>query len=1057
MSFTTYTLRFVLIQAHPFSKKKTKKKFMGKISKKAFSAKNNQEEMVITPGGLRPKSKVHFIEPGYHVTVENGVLKKMHTITGKVVKDFEEVQTAHAEMQDRRLSFKPEQENIDNTNAPGIAPPPVVPGTGWIVNSGWTNDSGTPISYFKTKWKVPPAPATQNNQLIYLFSGIQQTASGPYILQPVLQWGSSPAGGGNYWAIANWYVNGSAGIALHGSLVQVNEGDELEGIMTLTGQSGTLFNYNSSFKGQLSADLQVTNVDELKWANETLECYGLTAFSDYPNTPLTAFTDIEIKTGSTEATINWDAQNRITDNGQHCEIVSNDSPGGAVYLYYKQNIQNVYFVVDKSTYGKDEVMDISTYPNAFWIIADGFTIDEINGATPQLSGAFTNIPGISITPNATGPEYELPGDADIPQRIRFPYDIHFSSASLASFPSSGSGPVQEVLNTTLNTVNDSKNAITLFELVAGANPYFVNVDPNQDNAFYLSQDLRIFTATPGINNIPVSGGPAFNSDSTPGAFSYIQDLLSYLNNNYSSPGATDPFNGIFPDQAGALTGDSSVTPWTLQSIFPLSIKNNYNFAIARVRLRGTSGSAGAANNVKVFFRLWSTQTADTDYQPSSTYLSNTDAQGFPDSPQVGAGNNTIPFFATGNFASNNDYATGGINNRTITINSGDSVWAYFGCFLNLYDTNNIINGSQVQALLNGTHHCLVAQLAYDDAPIVNSNGVTMSPENSDKLAQRNLQITLSDNPGPADTHRIPQTFDLRPTPGTIMKEGRLIGYPDELMIDWHNVPVNSMANIYWPQVNASEVLQLASQLYGTHLLSAADANTIQCKVVKGITYIPIPAGSGNNFAGLFTIDLPLGIMQGQEFNVIVRRIASRRQDVYKSRTDNYSFENNGQGYARNWKYITGTFQVKIPVTTKAVMLQPEENILAIFKWRLQAMPVSNRWYPVLKRYIQYISARIDGLGGNASAIQPNVRGVLPTGKPEKSKQEYTGKVCEVYFNCYGDFEGFTLNDCCNEHKFHCREKTLGELILRACKEHLTITVVCDDKEMNNICKVIISC
>ncbi len=32
------------------------------------------------------------------------------------------------------------------------------------------------------------------------------------------------------------------------------------------------------------------------------------------------------------------------------------------------------------------------------------------------------------------------------------------------------------------------------------------------------------------------------------------------------------------------------------------------------------------------------------------------------------------------------------------------------------------------------------------------------------LAQRNLQVTTSDNPGNPATHRIPQTFDVRPSP-----------------------------------------------------------------------------------------------------------------------------------------------------------------------------------------------------------------------------------------------------------------------------------------------------
>ena len=114
----------------------------------------------------------------------------------------------------------------------------------------------------------------------------------------------------------------------------------------------------------------------------------------------------------------------------------------------------------------------------------------------------------------------------------------------------------------------------------------------------------------------------------------------------------------------------------------------------------------------------------------------------------------------GNLGDNSDYGTGGANTRDVSVPSGDhSVWAYFGCFLNLYDQGNVIDGKPVQAWLNGTHHCLVAQIAYDGAPVIDG----ASPEGSDKLAQRNLQVTRSDNPGPAAAHRIPQTFDIRPS------------------------------------------------------------------------------------------------------------------------------------------------------------------------------------------------------------------------------------------------------------------------------------------------------
>ena len=59
---------------------------------------------------------------------------------------------------------------------------------------------------------------------------------------------------------------------------------------------------------------------------------------------------------------------------------------------------------------------------------------------------------------------------------------------------------------------------------------------------------------------------------------------------------------------------------------------------------------------------------------------------------------------------------------------------------------------------------MVAQIVYDDAPYPTGPGVVLGPEYSDKFAQRNLQITFSDNPGPPSTHRVPQTFDTRPGP-----------------------------------------------------------------------------------------------------------------------------------------------------------------------------------------------------------------------------------------------------------------------------------------------------
>lgn len=69
--------------------------------------------------------------------------------------------------------------------------------------------------------------------------------------------------------------------------------------------------------------------------------------------------------------------------------------------------------------------------------------------------------------------------------------------------------------------------------------------------------------------------------------------------------------------------------------------------------------------------------------------------------------------------------------------------------------------------------------------------------------------------------------------------------------------------------------------------------------------------------------------------------------------------------------LPALFQIDIPIQADADILPFDLNTLAIFKWRLSKIPPANRWYPVLKRYIDILSARIDGLGGDAGSIQPS--------------------------------------------------------------------------------------
>ena len=739
-------------------------------------------------------------------------------------------------------------------------------------------------------------------------------------------------------------------------------------------------------------------------------------------------------------------------------------------------IAEVQFYDQKNTFGLDETTDLintqgGLISQAFWVVVDGFSFQSFQSLGIQVSsftGSFATLPGVTITPNPAGPQPENGVNSTTPQQIRIPFDITLGdtpgNSILGQFPGSGvSAPYLLTVSLTYgaNTVSGSQ-ATTEFELVAGADPYFTNIPSGQDNQPYLSQDLRVFQGVPAINQVPFPGGPKFDTDNPSGAYTYIKELLSYLNStsSFTNPNGTDPFS-LLPDQQGEGQTDSSVAPFALKTtgIFPTFV-NNYNFAIARVRLRGTSGSTGAATGVRVFFRVFGTQSNDTDFDPNGTYASQKDAAGDPGTPLPGSGNTTIPFFATGNPGTETDYQAGGPNIQTLTIPNGqDSLWWYFGCFLNFYDPAYQIGGQQIQAYLPGTHHCVVAQIAFDEAPI--PTGV--SPLSWDQLAQRNLQFTVVDNPGPTATHRAPQTFDCRPSGPTGQPGGTGLP-PDELMIDWGNVPKGSVASLYWPAVSAPAVIALAQQWGSNAPLSASDAHTLSIPVDGGVSYIPIPSATGQNFAGLFTLELPLGIRTGQQFEVVVRRISTKRGKVTPPpppppqlqsppSTRHLVAKKASAGVVTHavverpllWRYVVGSFVVRIPVSTGPAMLVPEAMTLAIMKWRVAHLSPSNRWVPVLERYIKYCSARLDGIGGDSSQVPPSLTWTPPlpgevTKGHEPHGHDLCGKVAEVLFGCHGEFEGFVLDDCCERRHLKSRERGIGELVLRACRENLTVCV-----------------
>jgi hypothetical protein len=141
-------------------------------------------------------------------------------------------------------------------------------------------------------------------------------------------------------------------------------------------------------------------------------------------------------------------------------------------------------------------------------------------------------------------------------------------------------------------------------------------------------------------------------------------------------------------------------------------------------------------------------------------------------------------------------------------------------------------------------------------------------------------------------------------------------------------------------------------------------------------------------------------VRGQEFNIVVRRVSTGQLSstpVLARRGPSIDLGGTQDGDLpspvrvplpprRSYRYVVGTFQVKIPVTTADAILPAEEDTLAIMKWRLQQMAPSSRWYPVLTRYIDYIGARVDGLGGDSGSILPS---------PNGASQGAKAKICRL--------------------------------------------------------------
>ena len=382
-----------------------------KSSTSSLSTNLSDSTIVNTPFGPRHKADVVYVEDGYALTYVGGHLQKVLKSTGKMVKDFG-VQAPLKYLTTLNTGKGKLATFSTNATVPSL-------GSGWITDGSWTNSTGNPLTYFSTNWIVPSNPTGSDGQTLFLFNGLQDgTTSTSHILQPVLQWGTSAAGGGNYWSVGNWYAGCATCTALYTSLSTVSAGTNLQGVMQQTAQSGSNYSYSSSFVGYNS--LSVSNVPQLYDVYETMEAYGMQQSSDYPADLKVNMSSISIKSGTADLIPSWTADNYITDIGQHTIVVSDSSPGGEVDLYFRNPV--IYVTL---THGN---------------------------ATTTTSGTVK-------TSKAT-------------------YTLSFFSDAAATHPLALSNPLSVIVNTTATVIHSSSSSTssTTYGVPAGATTYSLGAE-----------------------------------------------------------------------------------------------------------------------------------------------------------------------------------------------------------------------------------------------------------------------------------------------------------------------------------------------------------------------------------------------------------------------------------------------------------------------------------------------------------------------------------------------------------------------------------------------------
>ncbi|MFL5909807.1 MAG: galactose oxidase-like domain-containing protein [Gaiellaceae bacterium] len=674
----------------------------------------------------------------------------------------------------------------------------------------------------------------------------------------------------------------------------------------------------------------------------------------------------------------------IDDGGRPCQYASFVRVGGRMSVF-----------TDRSTISQHEVEALLSGPDpsfadAVFVVLDGFTALDIAGSAdrpfpPTVTFTFeddgTPVPGLTAELSSTS--YESPtAPQNVAQRISLGFRIDFADEH--AFDGIAPGDGRAIRVDAQWGPSEAVGRIMAYRrehvyALDGATPW-------------LSIDVQVVQLARG------SSWAGLPPDSDPATF--MGQALSAMRTTPDTP--SHPFEQIRTQNQTLELADS------------VGGTARDNFAFARVRFRAPAGVDAA--DVKVFFRMFTTAATALTYDETTTYRRLGNGPTAVALPGTVAGEVVSqPFFAAAR-NTNPNAQQDPANVATLHGAGAQEVVTFFGAWLDFNHDTTIRNR------IRGRHQCLVAEVHYPPSPIAPGAG----PADDDQLSQRNLAVVESDNPGDAASHRVAHTFDLKPS-RTAVPQTLLIGPsaalapqtahasvdrspPDELFIRWHDLPRDSVVELYMPDVEVDELLLLASARPGYGTFTVIDEHTLGCRVGDA-SYLPLPGGRPTNIAGLITIQLPQTVLTGESYRVSAHQISGRTRSIVAS------------------------FQLTIPVSTAHQMLPEAQRTFDVLSEVGATIGAGDRWRPVFDRYLNALGSQLTSIGGDAKEHGPGRPGL-----PGRAGKHVSGKVVEILYDCFGDFEGFVIDSCGSLHRFHAREHRIWRLVELAAKERLVVVV-----------------